>query len=54
MGIVSIILGINLYALFVALFHRMFADKHGTGKAFVLSNLIIFSTLILGLLIYYW
>jgi len=54
MGIVSIILGINMYALFVALFHKMFADKHGAGKAFVLGNLIIFSTWVLGLLIYYW
>jgi hypothetical protein len=54
MGIISIVLGINLYVLFVGLFHKMFADKHGRTKAFVLANLVILSTWILGLLIYYW
>lgn len=54
MGIVSVILGINLYALLVALLHKMFSDKHGGVKAFIFSNAVILAALILGVSIYYW
>jgi len=53
MGIVSVVLGINLYVLLVGLFHKMFSDRHGDGKAFIFGNLVLLAGVLLMVLVFY-
>ncbi len=50
-AIVSLFLGINLYAFFVGQFTRMLRDHHGTRKGFIISNIIILGAFVLVLLL---
>ena len=49
-AIISLFLGINLYAFFVGQMTRMLRDHHGTRKGFIISNLIILGAFALVLL----
>ncbi|MCK4589093.1 MAG: hypothetical protein KAT77_01525 [Nanoarchaeota archaeon] len=53
MSMVGVILAINLYVLFMALFHKMFEDKHGGVKAIIFSNLVILAVVVFGFVLFY-
>ncbi|MBI4153293.1 hypothetical protein HY497_02105 [Candidatus Woesearchaeota archaeon] len=49
-AIISLFLGINLYAFFVGQMTRMLRGHHGAKKGFIISNIIILGTFALVLL----
>ena len=47
MGLITWIIGFNLYALIMGMFHRQLKDRHGEIKSLILSNLVIISGILL-------